>query len=338
MKRIPAILSMVALADVLQSKGTPPAEIFLPFGPLEYTKGDTRGVLNVDPAFADAVIADFKRRGKELVIDYEHQTLTGEVAPAAGWIDQITKTSAGIALRVRSWTSRAAGMLAEGEYKYHSPVVYNPEGRPGFHSFALTNHPALNGRACLVAVDDDPISDKQENPEPAPMKETLEALSKKLGITVTALADGAPDVKTTLAAIMGKMDEMCMSLSNLKAFLSMHDCKDLDTVTLKIKGMVPAAEKTALSDELAGMKAEKAVAVAMTDGKITEAQREWAVGYAKKDPQGFADYVAKAGKVAPGPATTVGTGGQPPAGAVALTDAQKKIYRNSGIDPETVGK
>lgn len=54
-----------------------------------------------------------------------------------------------------------------------------------------------------------------------------------------------------------------------------------------------------LSDRLAVRDAGDLVTMAMKEGKITAAQKPWAEDYAKKDPDGFKVFVAKAAVVVP---------------------------------------
>ena len=54
----------------------PPGEILLiPFGKVEYTKDNKVGSFNFDSESAQKILAEFSERGRDLVIDYEHQTL-----------------------------------------------------------------------------------------------------------------------------------------------------------------------------------------------------------------------------------------------------------------------
>jgi hypothetical protein len=62
---------------------------------------------------------------------------------------------------------------------------------------------------------------------------------------------------------------------------------------------------TALNDRLALIDAQAAVQAAFADRKLTEAQREWALGYAKDNPTGFAAFVAKAPQSVPAGAPPV---------------------------------
>ncbi|MBQ9336716.1 MAG: hypothetical protein IJS14_05400, partial [Lentisphaeria bacterium] len=136
---------------------TPP-EMFLllKFGGNVYTKDGKEGGFDFDDASADALIAEFNSRSRDLVIDFEHSTLTGGEAPAAGWIDRLEKSSEGLCAHVKYWTDKAKEYLAKGEYRYFSPTLLFGRGgkTPGaLHSVALTNHPALHGVDALVAND-----------------------------------------------------------------------------------------------------------------------------------------------------------------------------------------
>jgi phage I-like protein len=326
----------LALAPVGFSDGekTPPDEFLLiRYGDNDYTKGEERGKFVFSEADADEIISDFSQRGKDIVFDYEHQTLKGTEAPASGWIRSIAKGAEGLVAKV-DWTERAKKFLQGREYRYHSPVLHFKSGRPyRLHSVALTNHPALHGYPALVADDNKP--NKQEET----MNEHLKKIAAMLGVTVVALADGKEDEKATAEAVEAKVKALSDAGKNLQDLLSLHDCKTAEELTLKIKGMVPAAEKQQLEEKLAGIEAEKAVAKAFSDGKLIEAQREWAVALAKKDLKAFCDYAEKAPKVAPGPAATVPAGTPPKTEAtLAMSDNEKGIFQKLGLTDEQINK
>jgi phage I-like protein len=78
-----------------------------------------------DLAEPDAVITDFRKRGVDLPIDYEHQSDTPEAkrngpVPAAGWIRDLRADDTGLWGRVE-WTDTAREMIARHEYRYLSP-------------------------------------------------------------------------------------------------------------------------------------------------------------------------------------------------------------------------
>lgn len=132
--------------------------LLLHYGTNSYSKAGANGAFEFTETDADSVIRDFENRGHDLVIDYEHQSLGGEKAPAAGWIDAICKTAEGLSAHVKYWTEEAAKLLSSGEYRYFSPTIYfSRSGKTvsSIHSVALTNHPALHGIPALAAADDD---------------------------------------------------------------------------------------------------------------------------------------------------------------------------------------
>ncbi len=326
----------LALAPVVFSDAgqTPPEEFLLiRYGDNDYTKGEERGKFAFGEADADEIISDFSQRGKDIVFDYEHQTLKGVEAPASGWIRSIAKGAEGLVAKV-DWTERAKKFLSGREYRYHSPVLHFKAGHPyRLHSVALTNHPALHGYPALVADDNKP--NKQEET----MNEHLKKIAAMLGVTVVALADGKEDEKATAEAAEAKVKALSDAGKNLQDLLSLHDCKTAEELTLKIKGMVPAAEKQQLEEKLSGIEAEKVVAKAFSDGKLIEAQREWAVALAKKDLKAFSDYAEKAPKVAPGPAASVPAGTPPKTEEkLVLTDDQVKVFKTLGLSEDQIKK
>jgi phage I-like protein len=134
--------------------GEPPEwmQIF-PDGEYTYDHGGKPETALCDAESRAAVIATFAARGNDLVIDYEHQTLDGGKAPAAGWIKELEdRGSEGLWARVE-WTAEAAGYLRTGEYRYDSPVFdVDKETRRvvTLHHVALTNWPASHDRAALT--------------------------------------------------------------------------------------------------------------------------------------------------------------------------------------------
>jgi phage I-like protein len=59
----------------------------------------------------------------EIVFDYEHQTLYGDEAPAAGWVKEVMKKDDGLYAKVK-WNKKAKEYLTNKEYKYLSPVIF----------------------------------------------------------------------------------------------------------------------------------------------------------------------------------------------------------------------
>ena len=91
-----------------------------------------------------------------------------------------------------------------------------------------------------------------------------------------------------------------------------------------------------LEKQAASQKAEELVGLALKDGKLSPAQKEWAVAYALSDPKGFAAFVEKAPQVVPmgellGDGTMALKGG-------TLDEATMLVCKQLGLDPEDVKK
>lgn len=118
--------------------------------PLGHVISD-KGEFDVDEESLQSMNAQIAKRGVDLVIDYEHQTLNGGRAPAAGWVKALMLKNGSIQARVE-WTPAATNYLKNREYRYLSPVItVRKDGKAtGLHSLALTNTPAIEGMTPLV--------------------------------------------------------------------------------------------------------------------------------------------------------------------------------------------
>ncbi len=169
----PGLQAQVITALATQAGQVPEWVRLLPLG--EVPLGDDREPLWVDQEALAAMVAHFQERGLDLVVDYEHQTLSGRKAPAAGWIRELEIRIAGetpapqdgLWARVE-WTATAQQHLAAREYRYFSPVLRleDKTRRPlALLHAALTNTPAINGLTPLVAKSMG-LSDRQIPPYP----------------------------------------------------------------------------------------------------------------------------------------------------------------------------
>ena len=333
-----AYLPILPLDDVAKA-GEAPATHFLllRYGETTYTKDGRQAAFAFAEKDADAVIADFKQRGKDLVMDYDHATVKGGMAPASGWITNLTKEADGLFADVE-WTDEAKKRLSLREYRYHSPVIYfDKDGHPrALHSVALTNHPAMHQYPALAADDIDNTNNPNPNKEKR-MNETLKKLAASLGVPVAFADDGTTeDEAKTAQAIEAKLTELQTAKQAGDKFLADQNAKTFDDVVGKIAGMKSAEDYAKLEGELNSMKSAKLVEQAFTDGKLVEAQRKWAEDYAARNPEGFKAFCDNAPKVAPGPAATVPTG--KPAATEdkpqTFSDEDKKILVACGMTEE----
>jgi len=123
---------------------------------LPYGRIDLEGEppVYVDEEAIASIIAHFDRRGNDMVIDYEHQTLKDVQAPAAGWIKRLVDRGKDGLWAVVEWTQRAKEYLKNREYRYFSPVFWvAKEGRKvaRIENVALTNYPRINQLRPIVA-------------------------------------------------------------------------------------------------------------------------------------------------------------------------------------------
>ena len=89
--------------------GAPETIFVLPIGHVVSSKGE----FDVDGESYKAMKAQIAKRGVDLVVDYEHQTLKGCEAPAAGWVKEL-KLEDGQIKAVVEWTPRGARECPQG--------------------------------------------------------------------------------------------------------------------------------------------------------------------------------------------------------------------------------
>ncbi len=250
------------LPDVKDVPPSPPEWVMLiPAG--VFSGRDGRGPYTLDAA---AVIDAFERGGIDLPIDYDHQTLdasdkTGPV-PAAGWIKELDVREGILWGRV-AWTPKAAGLIAAREYRFLSPVFrHDKQGRVvALEGAGLTHYPNL---------DLEPVA-HQKGDDMTDLTPIADALGVEGDTSVAALAAHAARLKESASRPPDPAE------------------------------WVPMAQHKTVAEELAKMQAEAAareaerlVAAAMSAGKLAPALKDWAMSYATKYPDAFADWTAKA--------------------------------------------
>ena len=323
--------------------GAPEIITILPLGHVVSTKGE----FDVDEESFESMKAQIAQHGVDLVIDYEHQTLTGERAPAAGWVKELILDAGHIKARVE-WTPPARSYLENKEYRYLSPVINvrkSDKKATGLHSLALTNTPAIEGMTPIV--NSSTFKGGQNNmeeiikklaellglPEDATGEQVVEALkacveeNKSLKDAANAAPPANAPEKDTVVANKAVFDLLGLKSDATTA--------DVTASIMALKGGIDGRVK-ALEEQLANRDATEAVEMALKAGKITPAQKEWAQDYALKSPEGFKAFVEKAPQVVPMSEIM---------GGVALKDEPEKlddatllVCSQLGIDPEDVKK
>ncbi|PID40660.1 MAG: hypothetical protein CR984_02075 [Proteobacteria bacterium] len=344
---------MVKKLHVLKTPGDAPAEAptwwqFLPAGRVEILGQDEPLVM--DEQSAGLIIAHFKHKGRDLVIDYEHQTLKGVQAPAAGWIKAFEwRGKDGLWVRTE-WTDKATAYIAAREYRYFSPVLVS---RPSDHriiailNVALTNDPRTRNIAAIAAKVD--IETFNVQPE-----ETV--MFKKL-IHIFKLKDDADQaaVEAAAEAVVAKNTELEAQLTNPPAVVACKgvlDALGLDAdaseavVVGKIEGLAAAAPATqdladqvvALSGQIADMQAAQLTAQALKNGQTSpEELDKWGKDLARKNPEQFRQIVCSrpVGSIVPVGKTSV----VPDAGGQKnVNDALVTVAKMMDVSQEDIQK
>jgi phage I-like protein len=209
--------------------------------------------------------------GRDLVVDFEHATdraaPAGQMAPAAGWINELAVRAGSIWGKV-AWTAKARAMIAAREYRYISPVFMStkgdgPDGTGGeivvILRAGLTNDPNLSLAALNSAAQ-------------VPPTETTKGASMNIAAIIAALglSANASEAEVLTAINAAKTAGTTnVSTPDLTQFVprAQHDAlvTELNTVKAKEADAVKAAFEVAVNTALDG---------AVTAGKVVPAARE----------------------------------------------------------------
>ncbi len=338
--------------------GVPKEIQVIPYGRTETDKGE----FVLDAEGMARVVADFEARKNDMVIDYEHQTLGGVEAPAAGWIRKLLNKGKEGLWAVVEWTPRAAGYLKDREYRYLSPVFLKrkSDGRVvRLINAALTNQPAIDGMVAIVnretpgaVAPHGVVAAEAGARQPESMDSCLggndekdKEVSMNRLLTELGLQSGASEEDALGAVGALKQRAARAAHEEVLAELGLSPDATLSDTVATVAAMKQAvsraeehealrAEVDELRRALAGREAEELVAASMKAGKVTPAQKDWATRYAHRDPQGFRTFVAKAPVVVPrGERAAPG-----PAGLAAPDALQASVNRLLMVSDEAFRK
>lgn len=261
------------------TRSLPEKFLLLKYGKNTYTKNAQEGEFDFSQEDADTLIREFTRRGKDLVIDFEHQSIGGEKAPAAGWIKGLEKNDLGLAAIVKYWTKEAEQLLLNGQYRYFSPVLYfsdDGEHILSLHSVALTNHPALHNIPPLAAND---LTVKNHRETEKNLKETQSASAgSKLPVQEQALLQ-----KENSLTLLKDLEEKEKEKMEFFSRHDLHSFADADQLLEQAKNI---------------LKKEK-LSMAFSQGLLTENMRSWAEELIEKTPALFDSWCKIAPKIVP---------------------------------------
>ena len=306
----------------LPADGSAPEWVhLLPAG--SFTGSDGRGPYQADLA---AVIA---ATAPPLVLDENHATdralVTGQAAPARGWMTEMQARDDGIWARVE-WTPAGTALMAERSYRGISPVFqHTKDGRvTRLLRAALTNAPNLT----LTALHSQDAS-----------MDLLTQLRQALGLPETV------DQAAVLAAVTAQRTAVAAHAQQISAVavaagLAKDAAPEAITTALQTRGSKDAlAEVVALQTQVQELQqarardgAEAAIGAAIAAGKpIPASRREDFIARHMADPKGTDAWLADMPSINAG-----GFAGRSPAPAsteAGIDAGEAQIIALMGIDP-----
>lgn len=255
---IPGLECQVVAASAVDLAGVAPTEIHLvPIGKWEGYVHPVAGKKNIE-VNPDHVLAAARHHAlrkerapkRDLVIDYEHQTLKGEKAPAAGWIQNLEARDNGLWATGIKWTAQAKKHIEDGEYRYISPVfafgvldkVTGEKIPMAVFQAGLTNEPFFDELEPLVSKDNSQqlfFITKE-----TVMDELLERLKYFLNLPLTATKEAiAQELEKLLGQVRQAMNTEANAAVNLPAIIEFLKARtqELATISASYKEALKAA-------------------------------------------------------------------------------------------------
>lgn len=270
------VLEASALVMAADSESTPASQSQVPDRILVVPWGEVRSAAGTFLADAEALtetVAEFEEHGTDLPIDYEHQSLGGSyssptgLAPAAGWIKSLKQLAPTATPGSDQATSGVAGLWAE--------VTWTDAARDRLANrhYRYLSPVALVRRSDrrLVGLHSVALTNK---PAIVGMKPVVNQRSP------------ADALKPNIDA--GEQIE----LTALRKSLAMDEMSDAATVLAAALTCIRTLKNDAAM-RCAGDRVSEATAA----GKLTPAQREWALALVLRDPSGFDAWFASAPRV-----------------------------------------
>lgn len=238
-----------------------------------------KGTFRFTDESALSVMAEFKAHAKPMLLDFNHGTTfespTPEQAIAAGEFTPEIRNGELWATNCR-WTDRAKAMLSAGEYRLFSPFfTHDKDGQVlRLVNVALTNLPALDGIAPLVAA----------NAKPDDEEIDMEACTActALNARLNAMDEECKSLRAKLSAFEFEKPEAEKASALRTDIAKLTGSSDVPSVIGVVSAWKASHDKVAaLSVEIEASKTEK-LAVdfattldkAVTDALITPAQKK----------------------------------------------------------------
>lgn len=299
----------------------------------------------LDANNAADLIAAAAARTNQSVIDYEHQTLlkekNGQPAPAAGWFKQLEyRDGVGLFATDVEWTPAAAQAIADGEYRYISPVIRfdKTSGRvTGLMMAALTNYAGIDGMQAtsLAALSSQFFNDNHD--EESDMKNLLALLFANLNLPNDAteeqaiaaykqMTDKAGKDATALTSLSAQIETLKSAQPDPSKFVSIDVVKELQT-------SLSALNATVIKNEV-----DKVLDAGRVAGKILPAMESHLREMGNKDLAALNAFVATLPAIAALTGTQTAGAAPGQTGTAALTSEELQVAKLLGQTPEEFAK
>lgn len=346
-----ADVAVIASAIAIPLQDGAPSKRFriVPFG--TFKGRDGRGPWHLrDKAHAQQVIAATKAflNGVDMLVNYDHQSEfsavpgVGGQAKAAGWIkpDTLEVGADGIYVEAE-WTEPAEAALNAREYRYYSPhfrAARVTGDLTRIVNVGLTNSPNIEVSA-LASQEADDLNEGS----------SMNMIAKML--SATALNALGLTAESDDQAAMMAIDKMCtgksgdgMVMASIRTKLKLADNADETAVLAAIDTaatpadpdpakFVPIDVVSAMQAQLGALQEDKVLACvdgAIEEGKLTPAQRDWALKLGKQDIAELNNFLASAPAFQGG----VRIEGTPETRKTALTEDEAAICSMLNVSPE----
>lgn len=325
-----------------------PAKVIhlLPMG--EFTARDGRAWIVDGKDHAEAVIAASRAYAgaQDIMVDYDHQSVfaarpeVGGQAPAAGWVDPAS-------LEVRedgiwgsvAWTPKGDEKLRAKEYRYVSPYFGSDKQTrrvTRIFNVALTGKPALHELAAVAAVEDQGIF------TPMDLTKLAQALGLQADATFDQILAAINDLRNDQNALSTHLQGaaaalgLAVSAKGEEVVAAAQTAQAAKGAAFDPTKFVPIETYNALSTQFTALqggqveeKATAAVNDAIKSGKVVPANRDWALGFAKKDLAGFQSFVGNQPAILGERTDTAAT--KPGAAGAGLEPHEERILTLSGV-------
>lgn len=307
---------------------------------------------------------------RDLVLDYEHQTLTGGEAPAAAWFDLAIRDGMLYATNVR-WTDRAKKMVENGEYRYVSPVFKHnaldketgQTVRMAVFNAALTNEPFLDELPPLVMKDCDIQLFQFTNTKESTMNPVLQFMLQFLALAtgttedvvvakskeyftrfkdfgITFKDEASMTAENFFTQVKAQFDALTKFKANYEAVAKALG-ETADALPEKLTALiaakadtsnyVPKAEFLALKMKFDEREVDELIAAAMQKGKISPATKDTFRALALKDRQSFIALMDKTPEYSAVPLQKIETA-RSTDGGDGVTETDLIIAKHLGVD------